>query len=256
MDHLFLSDVHLGAFSESANRELEERVISLVHFCRDRQIQLHILGDLFDYWMEYPDTRPGFGKKMLSEFEAYNKLYNSTTYILGNHDNWTRGFFTDLGFVVSENHYLLRTENKEFFLHHGDGLTDPGFKLPRPVYHRILRSNWFTNLYQMLLPPDAGLHLMKTFSAISRENIVMEPERLNEWSKSLLNSSTFDYVIFGHDHIARTETFPFGTYINPGAFYKDHLVAHYTNNELKLVKWNTDESKLTPFNTETNGLPA
>jgi UDP-2,3-diacylglucosamine hydrolase len=256
MDHLFISDVHLGAFSEPVNRELEEEVISLVHFCRDHHIQLHILGDLFDYWMEYPDTLPSLGEKMLSEFEAYNMQYKFTTYILGNHDNWTRGYFEELGFLVSADHHYLKSDNKTFFLHHGDGLSDPDYGLTRPLFHRILRSGRFTKFFQMLFPPDAGLHLMKNFSAISREKFIEEPEKLNKWSKSLLNNSTFDYVICGHDHIARMETFPFGTYINPGAFYKDHLAAYYTNNELKLVKWSTDDSKLVPTKIETNGLPA
>lgn len=256
MDHLFLSDVHLGAFPGHINRELEEQVISLVQYCRDHQIQLHLLGDLFDYWMEYPEKRPNIGKKLLGEFEAYNQLFNSTTYILGNHDNWTRGYFEELGFIVSESHRQLATDGKNFFLHHGDGLADSTHGLSRPALHRILRSNWFIKLYQNIFSPDAGLHLMKTFSAMSREKIEMKPERLNEWSKNLLINSNFDYVISGHDHIARTETFRSGTYINPGAFYKDHLVAYYTNNELRLVKWNTDDSKLVPINPETKSLPA
>lgn len=253
MDHLFLSDVHLGAFNDRTNKHLEEQVIALIRYCAERSIRLHILGDLFDYWMEYPGEVPGLGLELLNEFEQYNRTVYPATYILGNHDNWDRGYFEELGFGVSSNHYLLEEDNKRFFLHHGDGLADPMYQLPRPLYHRVLRSNWFTRLYQTILPPDAGLHLMKTFSSMSRKKIESAPERLNQWSKNLLNSSTFHYVLSGHDHIARMETFPFGTYINPGAFFKDYLVAYYTNNELTLVRWCTDGHKLIPFNAENNG---
>lgn len=250
MDHLFLSDVHLGAFPDQINRRLEEQVISLLRYCKQERIHLHILGDLFDYWMEYPDKIPSLGKDMLKEFKTYNQSFHRITYVLGNHDNWTQGYFEELGFNVASDHHHITIGGKNFFLHHGDGLSDPLYNLPRPFFHRILRSRGFTSLYQKVLPADAGLDLMKKFSSMSRETIVVEPERLNQWSEKLLDNSTFDYVICGHDHIARMETFPFGTYINLGAFYKDYLVAYYTNHELRLVKWNADESQLTPINSD------
>ncbi|PWN07427.1 UDP-2,3-diacylglucosamine diphosphatase [Rhodohalobacter mucosus] len=247
MDHLFLSDVHLGAFDDRSNRHLEQKIIALIQYCTEHSIRLHILGDLFDYWMEYPGDVPELGMELLDTLEQYNRSVYPATYILGNHDNWDRGYFTELGFGVSSDYYLFEADENRFFLHHGDGLSDPAYQLPRPLYHRIIRSIWFTRLYQALLPPDAGLHMMKSFSSMSREKTGSEPERLNQWSKNLLNSSTFDFVLSGHDHIARKETFPSGTYINPGAFFKDYTVAYYTNNEIKLVKWSADDYKLIPL---------
>lgn len=247
MDHLFISDVHLGAFDDPINRRLENRVIGLVRFCAKQSIRLHILGDLFDYWMEYPGEVPELGLELLAELEQYNYTVYPATYILGNHDNWDAGFFNELGFRVVRDHCRVETEDCNIFLHHGDGLSEPSYQLPRPVFHRFLRNRWFTRVYQTVLPPDAGLNLMKTFSSISRERSDSNPDRLNLWSRNFLNNSTFDYVISGHDHIARVETFSSGTYINTGAFYKDSLVGYYTNNDLKLVKWSTDDNNLIPI---------
>jgi UDP-2,3-diacylglucosamine pyrophosphatase LpxH len=253
MDHLFISDVHLGAFDESFNKHLEKQVISLIRYCAEQSVRLHILGDLFDYWMEYPGEVPELGLELLAELQQYNQTIFPATYVLGNHDNWDKGYFSELGFHVVRNFYQLNVNGTQIFLHHGDGLSDPEYHLPRPLFHRILRNAWFTRFYQSVLPPDAGLNLMKTFSAMSRDKTDLEPNRLNQWSRNFLNNSTFDYVISGHDHVARTETFPSGTYINTGAFFKDSLVGYYTNSELKLVKWCRNEGTLTPYKSVNDG---
>ncbi|TVR31049.1 MAG: hypothetical protein EA390_07045 [Balneolaceae bacterium] len=250
MDHLFISDVHLGAFPESVDMKIESDLISLLHYCMDNKMHLHILGDLFDYWMEYPDYTPKIGQSLLSVFKDFNSTNSPATYILGNHDNWTKGYFEqEIGFQINEDFFELNIDGKLFFLHHGDGLSDPGLNLPRPWFHKLLRSQWFTNFFQYILPPDAGIHLMKTFSKMGRENIRIEPMRLNRWSENFLTQSNYSLVISGHDHIPRVETFSGGSYINLGTFCHHRLVAHYTNGRIKLVKWNAEVNDLQPLNT-------
>lgn len=256
MNHLFVSDAHIGAFSESMNKNIEKNLICLIDYCREHHFQIHILGDLFDYWMEYPGHRPDMGNELLQSISEFCREVAPVTYIFGNHDNWTQGYFEELGVNTAFDYHELTVNGTQFFLHHGDGLSDPAFKLPRPWFHRLLRSKWFTKLYQTIYPPEAGLHLMKTFSALSRENIVFEPERLNKWSKNLLRNSTFNVVISGHDHIPRVETFEHGTYINLGAFYKHQTVATYTNGHLELVKWNAINNELLPINRPIISQPA
>jgi UDP-2,3-diacylglucosamine hydrolase len=256
MKHLFISDAHIGAFTESVNRSIEESLVKLVHYCREHQYQVHILGDLFDYWMEYPGHKPQLGRHILTALSELSRDAAPVTYIFGNHDNWTNGYFTKLGLNTEVDYYDFTCGGTRFFLHHGDGLSDPEFGLPRPLFHRLLRSAWFTKLYQAIYPPEAGLHLMKTFSAMSRENIVFEPGRLNMWSKNLLNNSTFNVVISGHDHIPRVETFKGGTYINLGAFYKHSTVARYTNGTPELVRWSAIDNDLIPLQNPLKYEPA
>ena len=256
MNHLFVSDAHIGAFSERMNRSIEENLIHLIHYCREHNFHIHILGDLFDYWMEYPGHRPEMGEKLLQTISEFSREIAPVTYIFGNHDNWTNGYFRELGIHTAFDFHELKVKGTNFFLHHGDGLSDPAFQLPRPWFHRLLRSKWFTKLYQTIYSPEAGLHLMKTFSAFSREEIVFEPERLNIWSKNFLRNSKFDVVISGHDHIPRVETFEHGTYINLGAFYKHHTVATYTNGSLELVTWSARNNELLPLNQSQISQPA
>ena len=51
---VFISDVHLGAFSSEKETEVENSLLSLIEHCSKHQFKIYILGDLLDYWMEYP----------------------------------------------------------------------------------------------------------------------------------------------------------------------------------------------------------
>ncbi|NIU01308.1 MAG: hypothetical protein GWN62_08805, partial [Aliifodinibius sp.] len=97
---LFISDVHLGGFSDNKNERIESELIQLINYCQRNDIHLAVLGDLFDYWMEYPDFVPNLGRKLLDRFESFNKELGPTLYITGNHDNWTRNHLEDRGFYL------------------------------------------------------------------------------------------------------------------------------------------------------------
>lgn len=247
MDHIFLSDVHLGAFTTEENQEIESDLITLIRHCIENDIQIHLLGDLFDYWMEYPSYVPPFGEKLLAEFRSYNTKMLPVTYILGNHDNWTLGHFAQLGFNVIHESIVLPINNKNIFLHHGDGLADKSANIPRPILHRVLRNRLFTKLYQLILPPKPGIKLMKWFSDHSRKGFSFKPEILNSWSESFLKRNDYDYILCGHDHIPRMETYSNGVYINTGAFFQYRSMAYYTNQEFELVTWNAEQKKFLPF---------
>lgn len=252
MHHLFISDVHLGAFPDREEEKIEKDLCKLIRFCKTNGYQIHILGDLFDYWMEYPNRRPQIGKQVLHELTIYNREITPVTYITGNHDNWTYGYFKSLGFNVKKDFHRLDERGNQLFLHHGDGLSDKSFGLQRPLLHRILRNKLFIKIYQTVLPAKTGLRLMKWFSDYSRKNSTIDPAPLNRWSEKFLKNSDYNAVISGHDHIPRQETFSFGTYINLGTFFQHRTVALYTNSEIKLVRWDSSELRFQPFTTKKN----
>ena len=51
--HLFLADVHLGG-SILMGENYEKGLCSLINYAAQKKIQLYLLGDVFDYWMEFP----------------------------------------------------------------------------------------------------------------------------------------------------------------------------------------------------------
>lgn len=247
MNHLFLSDVHIGAFEEDLDRAVRHDLIALIEHCAALKIQIHILGDLFDYWMEYPTWRPGFGSDVLKAFKSYVDRVGPVNYVTGNHDNWTNGYFDKIGFNVTNEFIDLTLHRKRFFLHHGDGLNDPVYDLPRPVMHRLLRNKIFVKLYQSILSPRIGMRLMKAFSDFSKRRAYCDPSVLDNWAENFLMTTDYDFVISGHDHQPRVLNFYHGTYINLGTFFDDRTVAFYNNGALELVVWDAAQKTLLPY---------
>lgn len=246
---LFISDVHLGGFSDEENSRIESELIQLLDHCQRNDIHLAILGDLFDYWMEYPNRLPGLGNILLERFEAFNSELGPTLFITGNHDNWMRGYLEEKGFELEHEYQRGRLAGKQLMALHGDGLSDPALGLPRPPIHRLLRNPKFISFYQTLLPPKAGLFFMKYFARLTRllERKKENAEVLNRWARNTLRESETDIIVCGHDHIPRRKQFAFGTYINLGTFYKHRTMALCDNDELSLVKWEPRLQSIKPF---------
>lgn len=247
--HVFLSDVHLGAFPATENLRIEKDLISLIEHCKEEHIALYILGDLFDYWMEYPEKGfiPALGKEVLDAFEDYNSQVAPALYITGNHDNWTFGHFRERGFDMESNFRLININSKRFLLMHGDGVAADNIDFPRAAFHKLLRNPKFVDTYQKVFPPKHGIATMKLFSSITRKRNIQNPEPLNKQAKKIFNNHKLDYILSGHDHIPRIETFSRGTYINLGTFFKHRSVALYNNSEIALVKWETGLQKFVTF---------
>lgn len=245
---LFVSDAHLGGFDQSRDNQIEQSLIRLIDYCEDNGFDIHILGDLFDYWMEYPKHKPDLGKALLERFEAYNTQTGATLYITGNHDNWTNGYFQSLGFDLEVNYRLICLDEEKVMLMHGDGIEDPSFELSRPLFHRFLRNQRFVKAYQTVLPPKVGLGVMKSFSRLARMRENSETEKkLNKWAEKELKRKDTDVIICGHDHVPRILNFDFGTFINLGTFYQHRSMAIYNNGELSLVMWDAEARQLKPF---------
>ena len=248
-EHLFLSDVHLGAFSKKKESEILRRLFSLIDYAAEHRARLYILGDLFDYWMEYPkqDFVPGLGKEILDRFERYNKEVGPALYITGNHDNWTFGHFVERGFDVEPDYRTLQLGNQKVLMMHGDGFPVSESEMIRPAFHRVLRNETFVRTYQKLLPPKAGLNLMKKFSSLTRRRNRSDPEPLNNFARQHLSTGKYNAILAGHDHLPRTETFERGKYINLGAFYKHQTLVRYINHAFTLVTWHEDTKEFVPY---------
>jgi len=238
---LFLSDVHLGAHSEVANYKLENQLVGIVDFAENNNFRIVILGDLYDYWMEYPNHQPDVGQRLMQRFNKFHQNDNPPTlYITGNHDCWTCDYHKNLGFDIEHEYRILQAENHTFMVHHGDGLSKPELNLARSTTNNLLRNQTFISGYQKILPAKLGIKGMKYFSKLSRPFDVGSDQKievLNAWSKEILTATDIDFILCGHDHRPRTITVNDKKFINTGAFYEDFKVAVYNSYELELVTW-------------------
>ncbi len=249
---LFISDAHLGGFSKQENARIETELIQLIGYCQRNEIKLAVLGDLFDYWMEYPNYVPEIGKNLLDRFESFNSEIGPTLYITGNHDNWTRDHLTERGFFIQHNQYEFSLGNQKVMALHGDGLADQTQKLPRPLMHKILRNDHFLDIFQKVFPPKMGIKAMKYFSRFTRymDREQDNPDKLNQWAEQQLKEKNIDLIICGHDHVPRRKQFSFGTYINLGTFYKHQTMGFYNNKSISLVCWEAETDSLIPFESD------
>lgn len=244
---IFVSDVHMGAFPEKKETEVEQDLISLIDYAEANGFKINILGDLFDYWMEYTNHHPRIGTNVLQRFSSLNN-YQPSLYITGNHDNWVDHHFSDLGFDVESEYRILKTNGKRILLLHGDGVKDKNIELQRPLFHRFLRNSYFVFLYKHIFHPSLGIWLMKWFARFSRSTFRGEEDvctvPIDTWAEKMMSQQRFDVIICGHHHYPRYKNINHGLYINLGNFFNKRTIAIYNNGKFELVKWNGPSKKI------------
>ncbi|HZY39998.1 MAG TPA: UDP-2,3-diacylglucosamine diphosphatase [Mucilaginibacter sp.] len=201
----FASDFHLGTGTYAKYREREARLVRWLDSIKDDASELFLMGDVFDFWFEYRTVVPkGFIRFLgrLAELsDAGVKLY----FFKGNHDMWMFNYFEkELGATIISNELVIERGGKKFYLHHGDGL-GPGDK-----FYKILKAIFRSKLCQWLfarIHPNVGVGVANYWSRHSRianekkeDHKPGQQEWLVLYSKELLETIHYDYLIFGHRH--------------------------------------------------------
>ncbi len=266
--HLFLADVHLGG-SIGLGDNYEKNLCSLINYAAQKKIQLYLLGDVFDYWMEFPahknktrstksnhssnkPTLPPLGSVLLNTLQEYNQVCGPAYYILGNHDYWDAGYFASIGCTVFTDGCSINLDHQTVCLLHGDGLPTKKTQirgnlitpLKRPILHTILRSKTFITLFQFFFAPNQAWSMMKAFSNFSKNKEKPALSTIDSTLKNLINFSDIDCIIAGHDHLARTVHTKGGQYINTGPYYENNLVLTYSKQGWDHAEWDEQKSKL------------
>ena len=202
----FASDIHLGAGSYASSRAREDKLVRWLDMIKADAAEIFIMGDLFDFWFEYKAVVPKgyirlFGK--LAELsDAGIKLY----FFKGNHDMWMFDYFEkELGATIISNELVIERGGKKFFLHHGDGLG------PGDAMYKVLKKIFRSRLCQWLfarIHPNFGVGLANFWSGRSRKvgakditKINLQQDWLIIYSKEVLQTTYYDYLVFGHRHM-------------------------------------------------------
>ena len=121
--YYFVSDVHLGLADGSAQKRQSDFCDFLDNLPEDTA-GLFLLGDIFDFWVEYPGwIEPGYDD-VLQRFKALTSRGCAVFFFKGNHDWWTLDYFEkELGMtVVDEPYKVLTLCGERLCIGHGDGL--------------------------------------------------------------------------------------------------------------------------------------
>ncbi|MEM9687474.1 MAG: UDP-2,3-diacylglucosamine diphosphatase [Bacteroidota bacterium] len=226
----FASDNHLGAPTRAASATREQKFVRWLDTIKHDADAIFLLGDLFDFWFEYKTVVPKGFTRTLGKLAELTDAGIPVHYFVGNHDLWMNGYFEEeLNIPVYHHPREFTFNNKKFLIGHGDGLGpgDKGYKRMKKVFTHPVAKWCFRWVH-----PDWGVRLGHYLSVknkmISGDEDVKFTGAENEWlvqyCKRKLETTHYDYFVFGHRHLPMTITLKeSSTYVNLGDW-----VRHYT----------------------------
>ncbi len=240
----FASDNHLGAPNQEQSRPREMKFVSWLDHVKKDAAAIFLVGDLFDFWMEYKTVVPKGFTRTLGKLAEITDSGIPVYYFVGNHDLWMNGYFEEeLNIPVFHKPQQLQINSASFFIGHGDGLGpgDKGYKRMKKVFTNPL-AKW---LYRWL-HPDWGVRLAQYFSVKNRlisgdEDINFlgeDKEWLVQYAKRKLESQHYDYFVFGHRHLPLEIALQDNSkYVNLGDWISYYTYAVFDGTELSLNKY-------------------
>ena len=236
--YYFISDVHLGLRSKDEEKFKESVLVKFLDEIKADAKELFIVGDLFDFWIEYKQVVPKGYYKLLTKISELVECNVKITYLAGNHDFWRGNYFKEeFGIDIQDTFITRKINGKKFFIHHGDGLAykDFGYK----VLKKILR-NRVSQFFYSLIHPDLGIWLAKRSSSSSREftskKNYTRKDGLRDFAIERIHGG-YDYVLMGHRHFPYIYKDEKGCYMNLGDWIKHFNYAIYKEDELKLMSF-------------------
>ena len=203
MECYFVSDVHLCCGDDGDT----SRTGTFVNFLRSLQGKadvLYLLGDIFDFWLEYEDEIPSGYEPVLSEIKALASSGCKVKFFRGNHDYWTLDYFKrELGMEVFREPYLIEKINgMDVCVGHGDIVGCRTLK--ERITFFLFRNPFLIGVLRRL-----PRHWISTFahrwsirSRKSSSGYVFAPENseLRRFCEKLGRTTHVDHFIFGHFH--------------------------------------------------------
>ncbi len=202
----FASDFHFGIPDQETSRKREIAVCQWLENIQQDAHCIFLLGDIWDAWMEYKRVIPKGTTRFLGKLAQLSDAGIQLFIFTGNHDLWMRDYFKqELNIEIIHTHQTFQLNQKIVHMGHGDGI-GPGDK--RYKFLKALLRNPACQWIYRQIHPDIGLGLAKFFSELGPKHKYEEIEFLGEekefqmlYAKKLLETSHYDYFIFGHRHI-------------------------------------------------------
>jgi len=204
----FASDNHLGAPTKEASLPREKKFVAWLDHVKKDAAAIFLLGDLFDFWVEYKNVVPKGFTRTLGKLAEIADSGIPIYYFVGNHDLWMDGYFEEeLNIPVYHKPKEFTFNNKTFFIGHGDGLGphDKGYKRMKKVFTNPI-CQW---LFKRILHPDFAMRIGQYMSVknklISGDDdakfLGNDEEWLVQYCKRKLEDKHRDFFVFGHRHL-------------------------------------------------------
>jgi UDP-2,3-diacylglucosamine hydrolase len=233
----FMADAHLGAESQSLESEKLRDLIGLLSHLQGCASFLYIVGDLFDFWFEYPTVTPTEHFEVLKALSELSRAGTEIRILGGNHDYWAGEKLEAMaGATVVRDTGQPTHFGRKLFVAHGDGLPagDWGYRMLKAV----IRSRPAIAAFR-LLHPTTGAALARWASGLSEiteGRILKAVPPMKDFLERKLGDG-YDAAIVGHVHrpfIWRTER---GTAVIVGDWMANRSVVELTPDGFRMLRW-------------------
>ncbi len=235
----FASDFHLGYPDYKKSREREQLIIKWLDFVAEDARQIHLVGDIFDFWFEWKRVVPKYFVRFLGKLASLADRGIDIHFYPGNHDLWTFGYLEqEIGLKVHRNRQLQTIEGKVFLVEHGD--QTPYESLAYKVMTKVFRYKPAQWAYAKLLHPDFSSKIAQRFSARrDRENEIIpynsRSERQEKYVRWLIdNGYGAEFYVFGHRHLAYEQVINNAKMVVLGEWFTRRSYAVFDGQSLEL----------------------
>ncbi|MEP3837503.1 MAG: UDP-2,3-diacylglucosamine diphosphatase [Algibacter sp.] len=240
----FASDNHLGAPTKAASFPREKKFVAWLDEVKQDAAAIFLLGDLFDFWMEFKTVVPKGFTRTLGKLAEISDSGIPIYYFVGNHDLWMNGYFEEeLNIPVYHKPKEFTFNNKTFLIGHGDGLGpgDKGYKRMKKVF-----TNPFCKWLFRWLHPDLGVRMAQHLSVknklISGDDDAKFLGEDNEWlvqyCKRKLEDKHRDFFVFGHRHLPlNIDLNSTSKYINLGDWIQYYTYGVFDGEHIELKEY-------------------
>jgi UDP-2,3-diacylglucosamine hydrolase len=204
MCKIFISDAHL----KNENDENYRFLLDFLAGLPEKTDTLFILGDLFEFWIGYPEVPFRHYLPVLEQLRRLRQKGVGIVYFEGNHDFHMGPFFEEtLNARVLSGPAIFDLDGKKVYLCHGDQINraDHGYRLLRFLLH-----NRLTGALIPLVPPFVASYIAERMGRASKKNHVERrikwdyPAILREFASARFREGC-EAVIVGHFHLPLLE---------------------------------------------------
>lgn len=204
MRTIFIADAHLENPADSNYKLL----LKFLHELEGSTETLYIMGDLFDFWLGFPDNPFRQYDPLIEALISLKESGCRLIYFEGNHDFHLGPLFRKK--IKAEVHTgpaVLTVQGRRLFLCHGDQINkgDYGYRLLRALLHNTLVATAVN-----VVSPALALRIRETLQKKSRASYKAKTRRWDyeEIIRSFaatVRGQGCDGLICGHFHLAMHE---------------------------------------------------
>ena len=239
----FASDFHLGYPNFEQSLKREKQIVKWLWTIADTADEIHLLGDIFDFWFEWKYVVVKGFTRFLGTLATLIDNGTKVHFYIGNHDIWTFGYLEqEIGLTIHRKREIQTIYGKKLFIEHGD--QTPYESVIYKIMTKIFRNRLAQRLYAYLLHPDLASWLAMRFSSRrDRENQVQPFNLENEkhikyvkWLKQ--NGFDADFYVFGHRHLPIEFPIEGSKLIVLGDWFKNGSYAVFDGENIWLEEFN------------------